>query len=96
MEEIMIKVKNNKQECKLPMVVVKAETHPPLLFGRSWLQAIQLDWPTIFSQGQYSVQADVVNELKAKYANIFKQGGLAYQREYQAYQGKYLLCYVQQ
>lgn len=45
----------------------------PLLFGRSWLQAIQLDWPQIFLQGQYSVQADVVDALKSKYADIFKQ-----------------------
>ena len=73
MGEIMTKVRYNKQECKLPMVVVKADTHAPLLFGRSWLQAIQLDWPAIFSQGQYSVQADVVDELKTKYADIFKQ-----------------------
>jgi len=38
-----MKVKYNQQECKLPMVVVKANTHALLLFGRSWLQAIQLD-----------------------------------------------------
>ena len=73
MGEIMVKVRYNEQECKLLMVVVKAGTHAPLLFGRSWLQAIQLDWPAIFSQGQYSVQADVVDELKTKYADIFKQ-----------------------
>ena len=43
-------------------------TNPtPLLFGRSWLQAIQ------FCQGQYAIQVDVVDELKTKYPDIFKQ-----------------------
>ena len=72
-EEIMVNVKYNEQECTLPMMVVKADTHTPLLFGRSWLQAIQLDWQTIFSQGQYTVQADIVDDLKTKYADIFRQ-----------------------
>ena len=71
--EIMVKVKYNEKECTLPLVIVKADSHVPLLFGRSWLQAIQLDWPQIFSDSQYSVQADVVDALKAKYADIFKQ-----------------------
>ena len=69
----MVKVKYYEQECTLPLVVIKADSHAPLLFGRSWLQVIQLDWPQISSQGQYSVQANVVNALKAKYSDIFKQ-----------------------
>jgi len=45
-------------------MVVKADTHTPLLFGRSWLQAIQLD-RSKFSSGW--------DNLKAKYADILKQ-----------------------
>ena len=51
---------------------MEVDMQAPLLFGRSWLQVIQLDWHSIFSQGQYSVKADVVEELKRKYNEIFK------------------------
>lgn len=51
--EITVTVKYKAQECQLPLIIVKANKEAPDLFGRSWLQVIKLDCPTIFSQGTH-------------------------------------------
>lgn len=44
---VMVTVKDNQQEAKVPLLVVGGDG--PSLLGRNWLLAIRLDWKRIFS-----------------------------------------------
>lgn len=71
--KIIVPVKHEGQEWRLPLVVVKGNK-PPLL-GRNWLRKIKLNWATIFrideSKGddQLSLQGII-----GKHKDLFKEG----------------------
>ena len=54
------------QRSSLPLVIVKGEK--PALFGRNWLEQIQLDWGEIFSV----MKPNPVDRLAKKYAKLFE------------------------
>lgn len=69
--QIKVHVNYNGQEATLPIVVIKADRYAPPLLGRDWLKVIKLDWHKMFSSGKYCINTEGVEELKAKYADIF-------------------------
>ena len=72
--QITVQVKCNGQTETLPIVVVQADKYAPPLFGRDWLSVIRLDWPQLFATGQYSINVDLVEDLKERYHDVFQPG----------------------
>ena len=72
--QIKVQVKCNGHTETLPIVVVQADKYAPPLFGRDWLSVIRLDWPQLFATGQYSINVDLVEDLKEKYHDVFQPG----------------------
>ena len=72
--QITVQVKCNGQTETLPIVVVQADKYAPPLFGRDWLSGIRLDWPQLFATGQYSINVDLVEDLKERYHDVFQPG----------------------
>ena len=60
-------VKYESQRVTLPLVVV--EGSGPMLFGRNWLNALQLNWSKI-----HHTQAPSVQEILAQYSEVFEKG----------------------
>ena len=70
----MVEVQHNKHEatCTLPLIIVHADRYAPPLLGREWLLVPKLDWPNLFSQGQYGVKSDPLAELQHEYQDLFQ------------------------
>ena len=64
--QIEAKVQYEKQEAKLPLIVV--EGNGPSLFGRDWLAQIFLDWKKI-----HSLQKCVLKEVLDRHSHVFKE-----------------------
>ena len=60
-----VTVEYEHQKAKLPLLIVPGDG--PALWGRSWLSAIQLNWPSIKSI------TDGVESLIARYPDLFKE-----------------------
>ena len=60
-----------KGQCKeLPIYVMKNEA--PILFGREWLESIQLDWPLL--QLRTSDTTPVLEDVLSQHASGFSEG----------------------
>lgn len=71
--KILVPVKYEGHEWKLPLVVVKG-SKPPLL-GRNWLQKIKLNWGKIFSlQGGKKNEQLTLQTMLEKHKDLFKDG----------------------
>ena len=70
--EILVDVEYQGQCAAVPLVIVEAHKYAPPLLGRSWLRAIKLDWQNLFTQVHYNSRLEPVEELKSRYAEIFR------------------------
>ena len=69
--ELQVDVKYKKQSKSLMLVVVGGSG--PSLFGRNWLEQIRLDWKTIGAIAMEHKSPMGIDELCAKYSNVFKE-----------------------
>ncbi|XP_038072087.1 uncharacterized protein K02A2.6-like [Patiria miniata] len=70
--QLVVEVQYGDQKATLPLIIVHADKYAPPLLGREWLTVLKLDWPNLFSQGQYGVKSDPIAELKSEYKDIFQ------------------------
>ena len=64
---VMVQVRHNGQTVSLPLIITEGDG--PTLLGRNWLEALRLDWRTIFRVGQRQTLPEVLEQ----HANVFKQ-----------------------
>ncbi len=58
---------NGKQAAQLPLIVLSGDG--PSLFGRNWLESIQLDWKQI-----HQVQGSTLQEVLGRHQDVFQEG----------------------
>ena len=63
----MIQVQHNEQTLTLPLLVTKGDG--PTLLGRNWLEALPLDWRTIFHIGSNLTLQQVLD----RHRDVFKE-----------------------
>ena len=63
----VVQVEHNGQTTSLPLVIT--EGSGPTLLGRNWLEALRLDWRTIFRIGSNFTLQQVLNQ----HTNVFKE-----------------------
>ena len=62
-----VQVKHNEQTLTLPLLVTKGDG--PTLLGRNWLEALRLDWRTIFHVGSNRTLQQVLD----RHRDVFKE-----------------------
>ena len=75
--EIWTNVTFSNRTERLPLVVVNAERYAPPLLGRNWLDVLipnQREMFTTSSESQFAVAETTIDDLKAKYADVFAPG----------------------
>jgi hypothetical protein len=63
----MVPVTHDGQTASLPLIITGG--NGPTLLGRNWLEALRLDWRTIFRVGQSQTLQEVLDE----HANVFRE-----------------------
>ena len=61
-----VQVAHNGQTLSLPLIVTEGEG--PTLLGRNWLEALRLDWRTIFTIGS----SHTLQSVREEHADVFK------------------------
>ena len=64
---VMVPVTHDGQTALLPLIITEGEG--PTLLGRNWLEALRLDWRTIFRVGKSQTLQEVLDE----HSNVFKE-----------------------
>jgi len=74
--EVIVEVKYQGRTERLPLVVVQADKVAPPLFGRNWLDVLIPNWRErlLSPKHQFAVKETTVDDLKAKYADVFSPG----------------------